>query len=53
VQTQYGWHIIQLEDVRDLKIPPLDEIKPQLTQRLQQQALKQLVDDLRDKVKIE
>ncbi len=53
VQSQFGWHIIKLEDVRDLKMPPLDEIKPQLTQRLQQQAVKQLVDDLRDKTKVE
>ncbi len=53
VQSQFGWHIIKLEDIRDLKMPPLDEIKPQLTQRLQQQALKQLIADLRDNAKIE
>ncbi len=53
VQSQFGWHIIQLEDVRDLKMPPLDEIKPQIAQRLQQQAVKQLIADLRDKAKIE
>jgi peptidyl-prolyl cis-trans isomerase C len=53
VQSQFGWHIIKLEDVRDLKMPPLDEIKPQLTQRLQQQAVKQMIADLRDKAKIE
>jgi peptidyl-prolyl cis-trans isomerase C len=53
VQSQFGWHIIKLEDIRDLKMPPLDEIKPQLTQRLQQQAVKQMITDLRDKAKIE
>ena len=53
VQSQFGWHIIELEDVRDLKVPPLNEIKPQLTQRLQQQLVKQMVDELRDKAKIE
>lgn len=53
VQSQFGWHIIKLDDVRDLKIPPLDEIKPQLTQRLQQQAVKQLIVDLRDKAKVD
>jgi peptidyl-prolyl cis-trans isomerase C len=53
VQSQFGWHIIKLEDVRDLKMPPLDEIKPQLTQRLQQQAVKQLITDLRTAAKIE
>ena len=53
VQSQFGWHIIKLEDVRDLKIPALDEIKPQLTQRLQQQAVKQMIADLRKEAKIE
>jgi peptidyl-prolyl cis-trans isomerase C len=53
VQSQFGWHIIKLEDVRDLKMPPLNEIKPQLAQRLQQQAVKQMITDLRDKAKIE
>lgn len=53
VQSQYGWHIIKLEDVRDLKIPPMDQIKTQLSQRLQQEAVKQLIADLREKAKIE
>ena len=53
VQSQFGWHIIKLEDVRDLKLPPLDEVKPQITQRLQQQAVKDLIADLRDKAKSE
>jgi len=53
VQSQFGWHIIKLEDVRDLKIPQMDEIKPQLTQRLQQQAVKQMIADLRKDAKIE
>lgn len=53
VQSQFGWHLIKLDDVRDLKLPPLDEVKPQIMQRLQQQAVKQLIADLRDKAKIE
>lgn len=53
VQSPFGWHIIKLEDVRDLKIPPMDEIKPQLTQRLQQNAVKDLIAELRAKEKIE
>ena len=31
VQTQYGWHVIQLEDTRDATPPPFDQVKPQLT----------------------
>ena len=53
VQTQFGWHVIRLDDVRALKVPSFDEVKPQLQQRLQQQALKKAVDDLHAKAKIE
>lgn len=53
VQTQFGWHVIKLDDVRALKVPSFDEVKPQLQQRLQQQALKKAVDDLQAKAKIE
>jgi len=53
VQTQFGWHVIRLDDVRALKVPGFEEVKPQLQQRLQQQALKKAVDDLRAKAKIE
>lgn len=52
VQSQFGWHIIKLEDERDLKMPSLEEIKPRITQALQQQSVKQLISDLRDKAKI-
>ena len=30
VKTEFGWHVIQLDDVRELKHPPLDEVKPQI-----------------------
>lgn len=53
VQTQFGWHIIAVDDIRDLKVPPFDELKPQLQQRLQQQSIKKAIEDLRAKAKIE
>lgn len=53
VQSQFGWHVIKLEDTRDLKVPPFEEVKPQLQQRLQQQAVKKAIDDLRANAKIE
>ncbi len=53
VQTPFGWHIIKLDDVRDLKVPTFEELKPQLTQRLQQQSIKDYIADLRSKAKIE
>ncbi|MDE2431143.1 MAG: peptidyl-prolyl cis-trans isomerase, partial [Burkholderiales bacterium] len=36
VKTQFGYHIIQVQDVRDAKMPSLEEVKPQLMQMLQQ-----------------
>ncbi|MBI3903505.1 MAG: peptidylprolyl isomerase [Nitrosomonadales bacterium] len=53
VQSQFGWHIIKLDDVRDATPPALDEIKGKLTLSLQQQAVKQFVSDLRTKAKVE
>ena len=53
VQTQFGWHIIKLEDMRELKVPPFEDVKPQLQQGQQQQAAKKLIEDLRAKAKIE
>src|SRR5262245_8644123 len=49
VQTQFGWHVIEVDDIRDAKIPSFDEVKPQLTQRLQGQALDLYFRDLRAK----
>ncbi|TAN79718.1 MAG: peptidylprolyl isomerase, partial [Gallionella sp.] len=46
-------HVIKLEDTRDLKVPPFEEVKPQLQQRLQQQSIKKAIDELRAKAKIE
>ena len=53
VKTEFGWHIIMVDDIRDLKSPPFDEVKPQLLQRLQRQAIKKAIDDLRAKAIIE
>jgi peptidyl-prolyl cis-trans isomerase C len=53
VQTQFGWHVILVEDVRPTKFPSFDEIKPQLTERLQEQAFSRSVSDLRAKAKVE
>jgi len=53
VQSRFGWHVILLEDVRPVKFPSLDEVKPQLTERIQQQALEKQIAALRAKAKIE
>lgn len=53
VESQFGWHIIKLDDVRPLKVPPLEEVKPQIQQRMQQQTIQNMITDLRTKAKIE
>ncbi len=53
VQTQFGWHVIRVDDIRPTKFPPLDEVKGQLTERLQQQALEKNLAELRAKAKVE
>jgi peptidyl-prolyl cis-trans isomerase C len=49
VQTQFGWHVIEVDDVRDAKVPGFEEVKPQLQQRLQAQWLDRYFKDLRAK----
>ena len=49
VQTQFGWHVILVEDVREAKVPSFEEVKPQLAQRLQAQSLDKYFRDLRAK----
>ncbi len=53
VQSSFGWHVIQLDDVRELKTPPFDEVKPQIIQRMRQQAVEKHILDLRAKAKVE
>jgi peptidyl-prolyl cis-trans isomerase C len=49
VQTQFGWHVIEVTDIRDAKVPPFEEVKPQLQQRLQSQYLDSYFKELRTK----
>ena len=53
VQTQFGWHVIRLDDERATKVPSFDEAKPELAQLMQRQLLQKAVADLRAKAKIE
>ena len=53
VKTQFGWHVILLEDTRPVEAPPLEAVKPQLTQQLQQQNVKKQLDTLKAAAKIE
>ena len=53
VKTDFGYHVIRLDDVRPLKVPGFDELKEQFRQRAQQQQIQKLVVDLRSKAKVE
>jgi peptidyl-prolyl cis-trans isomerase C len=53
VQTQYGYHIIKLEDTRDVAPPPFDQVKAQVAKGVMQKKLAAYVDDLKKSAKIE
>lgn len=53
VKSQFGYHIIKLEDLRDIKGPAYEEVKEEIQKELQSQMLQKLVADLRSKAKVE
>ena len=53
VRTRFGYHIIQLDDLRPVKFPPLAEVKPRIQQQLVQLKVDELIKTLRAKAKIE
>jgi peptidyl-prolyl cis-trans isomerase C len=53
VQTQFGWHVIRLEDVRDTQFPPLEQVAPQIRESLQQQKVQAFVQNLTKSAKIQ
>lgn len=53
VKTDFGFHVLRLEDVRPIQVPPFDEMKEQFRQRAQQQQVQRMMLDLRSKAKVE
>lgn len=47
VKTQFGWHIIRLDDTREAQFPAFDEVKAQVRQRLEQVKMQKFQEDLR------
>lgn len=52
VKSDFGYHVIQLDDSRPMTPPPYEQVKQQLQQRASQQQIEQLVKDLRTKAKV-
>jgi peptidyl-prolyl cis-trans isomerase C len=53
VKSQFGWHVIRVDDVREAKLPTLDQVRPQVKQQLEEKKLAEYQDSLRKKAKIE
>ena len=53
VQTQFGWHVIQLDDVRAAAPPPIEQLRPQLNQMLQAKIFNDYLEGLRSGAEIE
>lgn len=53
VKTQFGFHVIRLDDVRTAAPPPLEQVKPQIQQQLERQHIQKLQQDLRAAAKVE
>ena len=51
VKSQFGYHIIKLEDTREAKPPSLDEVRPQIAQQLNQQRLTSFRDEIKARSK--
>lgn len=53
VQTQFGWHVIKLEETRDVAPPGFDQVKQRVEQMVQGKKFKSYVDDLMKTAKVE
>lgn len=53
VQSQFGWHVIRVDDVRAAPLPSMEELRPQIEEVLQQQKLMEFQESLRAKARIQ
>ncbi|HZZ06319.1 peptidylprolyl isomerase [Paraburkholderia sp.] len=53
VHTQFGWHVIRVDDVRNITPPPLEQVRPQIVQQIQQEKLQAFEEGLRKNAKIQ
>lgn len=53
IMTQYGYHVIRLEDTRAIQFPALEEVKPRIAESLRRPKFQAFLATLRDKAKIQ
>lgn len=53
IQTSFGWHVIELMDIRPMEVPPFEDVKQNIQQRVLQREFATVVQDLRSKAKVE
>jgi peptidyl-prolyl cis-trans isomerase C len=53
VQSQFGWHVIEVMDIRPVAFPPLDQVRKELDQMMREQALAAYQAKLRNEAKIQ
>ncbi len=53
IHTQFGWHVIRLDDTRQTQFPAYDQVKPQLTEMVQQKRLAEYQKQLKAAAKIQ
>ena len=52
VETQFGWHVIRVEDRRSRPVPPLDQVRDQIFQLLISEAQRDIYDEMRAKAAV-
>lgn len=53
VKSQFGYHVIRVDDIRTAELPAFEQVKPQIAQQMQQQKLAAFQEELRSKAKVE
>jgi len=53
VKTQFGWHIIKVEDIRTRKVPPFEKVKAQMEREVWEQLGKDFLRQYREQTKVE
>lgn len=53
VKSDFGWHVIRLDDQRAVQVPPFEQVKAGLQQSMQQQQIGKMVEDLKARAKVD